>query len=112
MNIIEIYKELIPYKFDFDVDGNTWTLHIKAHRLYTDRVRVDLINENGKIVLENQVCIQDRPLFSQYMKDDNGNKNPDLPFIHFIFKALDKSQNNVTVDTIQNKVYLAVENVV
>lgn len=109
---IEIYKDLLPYQFDFEVQGKVWTFKLKPHRLYKDKIRVDVINEEGITVLENQVCIQNRPIGYQYLQDDQGNANLDLPQAFFTFVSIDKSEYQINVDTIEKDVFLTVQDVV
>ena len=71
---IEIDKKKIPYVFTFKSGNEIYLLRIK-HFKSNNRIYVDVMDENGEIMLENEKLIYGRPLGWFINKDENNNIN-------------------------------------
>ena len=111
MKVITIDKNKIPYEFQYEVGGKVWTLGIKEHK-FSDVIRVDLIDEDGILTVNDWTCRFGIPLFYPYMQDDNGNINQYMPQAYFTFQSVDGLEYPITLDNLETNVFLVVEDVV
>ena len=74
---IEIDKNKIPYVLTLKSGSKIYQLRIK-HFKTNDRIYVDIMNENGEMLLENEKMICGRPLGWFISSDDNGDRNNDF----------------------------------
>jgi hypothetical protein len=78
MEIIEIDKNLIPYRFKMKFSNRIFQLGIRYND-FADRLYIDLFDDNGNIIQDNEVITYGIPLFKNTMEDINGNLNPNYP---------------------------------
>ena len=78
MEIIEIDKNLIPYRFKIKITNGIFQLGIRYND-YADRIYVDLFTDTGDIIQDNETMTYGIPLFKNVMEDVNGNLNPSYP---------------------------------
>lgn len=74
---IEIDKNKIPYVLTLKSGSKIYQLRIK-HFKTNDRIYVDIMDEDGEMLLENEKLIYGRPLGWFLLKDDNDNVNSDF----------------------------------
>ena len=111
MNIMTIDKSKIPYEFQMEILGKIWTLGIKDNK-FSNKIRVDLIDEDGNVIISDWTCKQGVPLFYPYMQDENGNINQTMPQAYLTFLSVDGKYYDVTFDNLETNLFLAVEYVV
>lgn len=78
MEIIEINKNLIPYKFKVKFSNGIFQFGIRYND-FSDRLYIDLFTDTGDIIHDNETLTYGIPLFKQVMEDINGNLNPNYP---------------------------------
>ena len=74
---LEIDKNKIPYVFTLKSKDKVYLLRIK-HFKENNRIYVDVMDEDGEMLLENEKLIYGRPLGWFIAKDANGNINNDF----------------------------------
>ena len=95
---IEIDKNKIPYVLTLKSGSKIYQLRIK-HFKENDRIYVDIMDEDGEMLLENEKLIYGRPLGWFLLKDDNDNVNSD--FLNCYIVPLSASHKEVPV-TLKN----------
>ena len=78
MEIIEIDKSLIPYKFKLKCSNGIFQFGIRYNE-YADRIFIDLFTDTGDIIHDNETLTYGIPLFKNVMEDINNNLNPLYP---------------------------------
>ena len=74
---IEIGKSKIPYIFTFKSRDEIYLLKIK-HYKSNNGIYIDIMDEYGEILLENEKLIYGRPLGCFILEDESGNRNNDF----------------------------------
>ena len=69
---IEIDKNKIPYVFTFKSGSEIYLLRIK-HFKTNNRIYLDIMDEDGEMLLENEKLVYGRPVGWFMSKDENGN---------------------------------------
>ena len=111
MNIMTIDKSKIPYEFQMEILGKIWYFVIKHHK-FSDKIRIDLLDEERNSIVNDWTCKQGVPLFYPYMQDENGNINQTMPQAYLTFLSVDGQYYDVTYENLETNVFLAVEYVV
>lgn len=107
MDIIEIDKTLIPYKFKIKFSNGTFQFGIRYND-YSDRILVDLYNENGELIHDNEELVYGIPLFKSVMEDVNGNLNNDYPIKYIQPLSTDGSEVVCNLANLGETYFLAV----
>lgn len=97
MEYIEIEKDLIPYRFDIAIDGNTYTFEV-SYNAENDYFTVDLYR-NDQLVIAGAKAVYGRPLFAAHMYLD-------VPQIPIIPLDVSGQTERVTWDNINDTVFL------
>lgn len=95
---IEIDKTLIPYQFDIDLSGETYTFGINYNERF-DFFTFD-ISKGDDVILNGEKLILNKQLFS-------GNKDQRLPQNIYLI-PLDESgtETRITWDNLNSKIYI------
>ena len=102
---IEIDKNKIPYVFTFKSGSEIFLLRIK-HFKTNDRIYIDIMDEDGEILLENEKLICGRPLGWFMLEDDNKNINNDFINCYIVPLAQDNKEIPVTFENFCETVFL------
>ena len=102
---IEIDKNKIPYVFTFKSSNKIYLLRIK-HFKANNHIYIDIMDENGEILLENEKLICGRPLGWFFLKDDNKNINNNFINCYIVPLAQDNKEIPVTLENFCESVFL------
>lgn len=99
LNYIDIDLSSIPYEFDIQLEGTTFTLGFN-YNSYGDFFTVDL-SRGGTILASNEKIVYGKPLFDPKTINENGTvsiipRTPSFPCVVII--PLDTSNNQTAVN--------------
>lgn len=97
LDFIDIDKDLIPYKFEMNIDGNTYEFDIKYNST-GDFFTVDLYKDKKALVLGEKI-IYAKPLFLTCLYKD-------IPFTSIIPYDLSGRTKEITFENFNKDVFL------
>lgn len=101
MYIINISKEQIPYITDVEINGKLFKLGFN-YNLYDNRIYIDLYDENGNVLSEDEPIVLGQILFSRYYIDNATNFRNEFPKALIIPNFFDSSVIDVmTYDNLE-----------
>lgn len=89
---IEIDKNKIPYVFTFKSGSEVYLLRIK-HFKSNNRIYIDVMDEDGEMLLENEKLVYGRPIGWFIAKDENSNVNNDFLNCNIVPLSFDKKRS-------------------
>lgn len=101
--IIPIDVSSIPYEFDINLSGKTYTILIEYNQMF-DFVTVEL-KLNGKS-LAKEKAILDEILFKENYLDENYNKDEQFPDEVLFFTSDDDNVIRISLNNISESVFL------
>ena len=102
---IEIDKNKIPYVLTLKSGSKIYQLRIK-HFKENNRIYIDIMDENGGILLENEKLICGRPIGWFMLEDGNENLNNDFINCYIVPLAQDNKEIPVTLENFCESVFL------
>ena len=102
---IEIDKNKIPYVLALKSGSKIYQLRIK-HFKTNDRIYVDIMDENGEMLLENEKLIYGRPIGWFLLKDDNNNVNSDFLNCYIVPLSKSNKSESITLESFCGTVFL------
>lgn len=102
---IEIDKNKIPYTFTFKSGSEIYLLKTK-HFKSNNSIYIDIMNENGEMLLENEKLIYGRPLGWFILKDENNNLNNNFLNCYIVPLSADKKELPITLENFGETVFL------
>ena len=105
MTIIEIDKDLIPYKFNLKFTNDTFKFCIR-YNSYSDRIVIDLYDTDDNIIQDNATVTYGIPMFMQFMEDSNGNLNPNYPDKYIIPLSTDGEEVTCNLENLGETYFL------
>lgn len=97
MNYIDINKDLIPYKFDITLAGETYTFDVKYNTL-KDYFTVDLY-KNDEVIVLGEKLIYGKPLFLN-------SQHRDIPKVDILPLDLTNKTERITFENLNEEVFL------
>lgn len=94
---IDINKDLIPYKFDITLDGETYTFEVYYNEL-KDFFTFNLI-KNDKVIALGEKLVYAKPMFLSSMYKD-------IPSINIIPYDLTEKVERITFENLNEQVFL------
>lgn len=104
MGIIEIEKDLMPYRFDITLSGRTYTLAFN-YNVDFDFFTADLFLGDTALVSGEKVVLN-QFLFKEAAEDSEHNINPDFPEEILFVGSTDDSIQRVSYDNFGDSVLL------
>lgn len=102
---LEIDKNKIPYIFSLKSKEEIYLLRIK-HFKHNNRIYIDVMDEDGEIILENEKLVYGRPLGWFLLKDDNNNVNSDFLNCYIVPLSKSNKAEPVTLENFCNTIFL------
>lgn len=102
---IEIDKSKIPYVFTFKSRDEIYLLKIK-HFKSNNGIYIDIMDEYGEILLENEKLIYGRPIGWFLLKDDNDNVNSDFLNCYIVPLSKSNKTESITFESFCSTVFL------
>jgi len=102
---IEIDKNKIPYVFTFKSGSEIFLLRIK-HFKTNNKIYLDIMDEDGEMLLENEKLVYGRPVGWFMAKDENGNINNGFLNCHIVPLSFDKKEVPITFENFCETVFL------
>jgi hypothetical protein len=96
---IEIEKELIPYQFNIQLEGVTFTLGVNYNSEF-DYFTLDLY-QNGEVILYGEKVVYGKPLFTNFL-------HLNIPGELIVPLDLTEQETRVTYENLGEKVFLYV----
>lgn len=109
MKKLFIDKDNLPYKISIEVEGKIFFLDFKRWTLSKEEIRVDLYDEEENLIVSDEKCILDIPLFIRFLRDKQGNFNPKYPKCFLTFYSLDENFYDVNYENLEEKVILTIQ---
>jgi hypothetical protein len=97
MEYIEIDKDMIPYRFDMTLEGETYTFEVNYNAL-KDFFTVDLL-KNGEVIVLGEKLVYGKPLFMTA-------RHKDIPKIIIIPYDMSENTDRITFENINKDVFL------
>lgn len=97
MKYIEIDKDLVPYKFDITLEGETYTFNINYNFL-NDFFTIDL-SKGDEIIVIGEKLIYGKPLFLSVLYKD-------IPKIDILPFDLSNRSKRITFENLNEEVFL------
>lgn len=97
MNYIDINKDLIPYKFDITLVGETYTFDVKYNTL-KDYFTVDLY-KNDEVIVLGEKLVYGKPLFLN-------SQHKDIPKVGILPLDLTNKTERITFENLNKEVFL------
>jgi len=101
---IEVDK--IPYSFNVELSNKIYTITLKYND-YSDEFTMDL-KLGGEILVKGKKMLIGEPIFEEFSKDLNGNKNPKFFDELLVPYDLSWEENVITLDNLNKKVFVYV----
>ena len=102
---IEIDKNKIPYVFTFKSGSEIYLLRIK-HFKSNNRIYIDVMDEGGELLLENEKLVYGRPIGWFIAKDENNNINNEFLNCYIVPLSFDKKEVPITFENFCETVFL------
>ena len=102
---IEIDKNKIPYIFTFKSGSEVYLLRIK-HFTSNNRIYIDVMDEDGEILLENEKLVYGRPIGWFIAKDENDNINNEFLNCYIVPLSFDKKEVPITFENFCETIFL------
>ncbi|NMB44741.1 MAG: hypothetical protein GX995_11525 [Clostridiales bacterium] len=97
MEYIEIDKDMIPYRFDITLEGETYTFQVNYNAL-KDFFTIDLL-KNDEIIVLGEKLVYGKPLFLSA-------KHKNVPKVNIIPLDISNRTDRVTFDNLNEDVFL------
>ena len=102
---IEIDKNKIPYIFTFKSGSKVYLLRIK-HFKSNNRIYIDVLDEDGEMLLENEKLVYGRPIGWFVAKDENNNINNEFLNCYIVPLSFDKKEVPITFENFYETIFL------
>lgn len=102
---IEIDKNKIPYVFTFKSRSEIYLLRIK-HFKSNNRIYIDVMDEGGELLLENEKLVYGRPIGCFIAKDENNNINNEFLNCYIVPLSFDKKEVPITFENFCETIFL------
>jgi hypothetical protein len=102
---IEIDKNKIPYVFTFKSGSEVYLLRIK-HFKSNNRIYIDVLDEDGEMLLENEKLVYGRPVGWSIAKDENDNINNEFLNCYIVPLSFDKKEVPITFENFCETIFL------
>ena len=102
---IEIDKNKIPYIFTFKSGSEVYLLRIK-HFKSNNRIYIDVLDEDGEMLLENEKLVYGRPIGWFIAKDENNNINNEFLNCYIVPLSFDKKEVLITFENFCETIFL------
>ncbi len=97
MQYIEIDKDMVPYKFDMTLEGETYTFQVN-YNVLKDFFTIDLL-KNDEVIVLGEKLIYGKPLFLS-------SRYKDIPKVNIVPLDLTGRAERITFDNLNEEVFL------
>jgi hypothetical protein len=109
METINFNVEDIPFKTKLKFTNGIFEFRFRYHK-FSDRFYCDLYDNEGNIIIEDELIVYGIPLFWNYLQDSQGNLNRNYPDKWIIPLSVDGTEKTINLTNMRNKnVYLTLQ---